>query len=125
MDDMGAHFDVSTENNIELMAQLCAETDRARREGFRKSLRTEFHRYGSGQERLKALERWLRRCDEEILRQRVVVGQLRRNGAEVTQAQIKLGCLLDIRAELRSEFLTVLRATSVPGCERPECSQAG
>ena len=116
---MGAHFDVSTDKNIErLMAQLCAETDRARRDGFRKSLRTEFHRYGSEQEQLKALELWLRRCDEEILRQRVVVGQLRRNGADVTQAQIKLGCLLDIRAELRSEFLTVLRAASAPGCKR-------
>jgi len=115
MDRMSARLDMSTENNIErLMTELCAETNRDRREHSRKSLRTEFHRYESKQQQLRALERWLRRCDGDILRQRVVVGHLRRKGAEVTQAEIRLASLLDIQAELRSEFLIVLRAASLP-----------
>ena len=60
-------------------------------------------------ERLEGLEYRLRSCDEEIARTQALVSRLRANGAEFKRAEINLSELLDARATLRIELLTVLQ----------------
>jgi len=60
-------------------------------------------------ERLGALEYSLHRFDEEIAREQAAVSKLRKTGTEFKSAKTHLNELLDARATLRIELLTLLQ----------------
>ena len=109
---MDHNLEIVTESNIErFLDRLYVESDQAQRDLYRNLLLSEFKRYSSKEEQLKALERSLRRCDTEIVRQRTQISYRRAEGIDARLSETRLDNTLDLQAALRIELRKALNET--------------
>ena len=103
---MSATCEPNAKNKLKrIFRQRSAETNQIELADNRNLLLRELYRHKSKDKQLTELEFWLRKCDGEIFRYRMVISRLRTKESSSKEAEIKLASLLDLRALLRTELL--------------------